>query len=334
MFFTAARFINKYVVQILLAVILFSITFGYYYPQVGHSLQPFAPLCLFSMLVPMMVGIRLDELATAAKRIKLLGVTLVINFLFSPLLAGILAQHFLSNYPDFAAGLILMGTVPCAGMIVAWTGLSRGNVSIAIVTLVISLLAGILLIPLWTLLLAGQYVSVNPLTMLKNVLIIIAIPLAVGSFIRIQLTKRLGLKKFNEVKMALPAVSSLSMYMLFFISLTAEATELIKHPDYLLSMAVPSLLFYPTLFLLAALISWFRKLCYEDMVAVSYSVAGKNIALTLALAILFFSPKTVMIVAIMPMVQVTYMATFYKLSPVIQNLWPYKTGAQNISSSP
>lgn len=332
MFLKVSRVINGHVVQLLIAVILFSIAFGYYYPDIGLRLQPFAPICLFLMLVPMMICISLGELSTAAKRIKLISLALLINFLLSPLLAGLLAYYFLSGYPDFAVGLILLGTVPCAGMIVAWTGMSRGNVSVTIVIMVLSYLVGIFLIPFWMLLLAGQYVNISTLGMLKSVFVIIAVPLAIGNILRIQLTKRLGTEKFEEMKTALPAVSTLSMYLLFFISISGGAQQLVLHPEYLWWMILPSLVFYPTLFIAAAAVCWFSGLSYEDLAAISFSVAGKNIAITLALATLFFSPKTVMVVAIMPMVQVTYMATFYKLSPIIQRHWPNKTARDSVKA--
>lgn len=65
------------------------------------------------------------------------------------------------------------------------------------------------------------------------------------------------------------------------------------------------------------------------MVALAYGVSGKNIAIALALAVMFFPPLTVMIIAIKPLVQVLFMAGFFKLSPALQKYW-----AQNVTTAP
>ncbi|WP_051688150.1 arsenic resistance protein [Desulfofalx alkaliphila] len=334
MFFSITGFINRHVLQLLVCVILFSLAFGYYFPDVGHRLQPLAPFCLFFMLVPMMMGIKLEELVHTVKRIKLLSIVLIINFLLSPVLAGILAYYFLSHHPDFAVGLILLGTVPCAGMTVAWTAMARGNAPISVVVMAMSYLFGIFLIPFWVLILAGQYVTVSPYGMVKSVVLIIALPLAVGNLLRLYLTKRWGQAKFDRIKVTLPAISSFCMYLLFFIALSSGAHQLINHPEYIKAMLIPSLIFYPTLFLAAAAVCRLGGLDYPDLAAVSYSVTGKNIAVTLALATVFFNPQTVLVTAIMPVIQVSYMAAFYRLSPTIRKKWGLKKFPKNTESSP
>jgi len=66
-----------------------------------------------------------------------------------------------------------------------------------------------------------------------------------------------------------------------------------------------------------------------DMVALAYGVSGKNISIALALAVVFFSPLTVMIIAIKPLVQVLFMTGFFRLTPALQKYW-----AQNVTPSP
>jgi len=67
----------------------------------------------------------------AAKNLKFISLTMFSNFVISPLFAALLAYLFLHNRPDFAVGLILTGTVPCAGMVEGWTGYAKGNVALA-----------------------------------------------------------------------------------------------------------------------------------------------------------------------------------------------------------
>jgi ACR3 family arsenite efflux pump ArsB len=67
---------------------------------------------------------------------------------------------------------------------------------------------------------------------------------------------------------------------------------------------------------------------YPDMVALTYGVGGKNIFIALALAVLFFSPLTVMIIAIKPLVQVLFMAGFYRIAPRLRGLWGKAEGGE------
>lgn len=316
-----AQFINKYTIQLLLCFIILGLIFGYVFPGLGHSLQAFYSVSLFIMLYPMMVGIKLGEITGAARRVGIMTVVMVLNYLVSPLLAALLAQTFLSAYPDFAVGLILTGVVPCAGMIVAWTGMAKGNAPMALVITVLSLLAGIFLIPFWMFVLAGKYVPVNAVQMLITILITIVVPLILGNLTRFWLVKRWGQKKFAEMKPMFPAVSALGMYTVFFISMSAESVTLVHHPQYLAVIALPLIVLYTLLFTGSVLFARLAKINYPDMVAMTYGVSGKNISIALALAVVFFSPLTVMIIAIKPLVQVLFMAGFFRLSPLLRGYW-------------
>ena len=308
-------------IPLLMGVIVLGLIIGYFYPGAGKQLQRFYPFSLFIMLYPMMVGIKISEVTGAAKRVGFMTVVMILNYLVSPLLAALLAQVFLSDYTDFAVGLILTGVVPCAGMIVAWTAMAKGNAPMTLVITVLSLLAGIVLIPLWMWALAGKYVPVDAWEMLQTILYTIVVPLILGNLTRAWLVKKWGQKKFGEMKPVFPAVSALGMYMVFFISMMSESVALVNNPQYLGIIAVPLVIFYTLLFSIAILYARLTRTNYPDMVALTYGVSGKNISIALALAVVFFAPLTVMIIAIKPLIQVLFMAGFYKLTPRLQKYW-------------
>ncbi|GAB6157214.1 arsenic resistance protein [Desulfotomaculum varum] len=275
------------------------------------------------MLYPMMIGLEFGELKQALGKLKVIALAITVNFTISPLLAYFLANTFLSAYPEFAVGLIIVGTVPCAGMVITWTGMSRGSIPVALLVTAFSYLIGIFLIPLWMTLLAGKYMPIEPLQMMRTMITIIVIPMLLGTVTRLYILKKYGRAVFMKIKPNFPALASLGLYGLFFVSLSAQARQLIQHPDYLLKLIIPAFFFYPVLFTLSAGLSRLLSLDYQDMAAVSFSIAGKNMAISLAIAVLFFSPLTVVVVAIMPLVQVIFMATYYKLSHRIQALWSH-----------
>lgn len=191
----------------------------------------------------------------------------------------------------------------------------------ALVITVLSLMVGIGLIPIWIQVLADTYVPVHAGNMRKTILIAIIIPLILGNLTRIGLVKWKGEKKFFELKPAFPAISALGMYAVFFISMSAESVTLIHHPEYLMIIAGPLIILYAVLFTASILCAYLGRMAFSDMVALTFSVVGKNIAIALALAVLFFSPLTVMIIAIKPLIQVLFMAGFYRLSPRLKKVW-------------
>jgi len=323
---SVAQFINKQMIKLLMGVIVLGLLVGYILPGVGKQLQVLYPVALFVMLYPMMVGIKINEVAGAAKRVGFMSVVMVFNYLISPLLAALLALVFLAGYPDFAVGLILTGVVPCAGMIVAWTAMAKGNAPMTLVITVTSFLAGIVLIPLWMSFLAGKYVPVNAWQMMQTILFTLVIPLILGNLTRVWLVKKWGSQKFMALKPVFPAVSALGMYLVFFISMMAESVTLLHNPQYLGIIAIPLVVFYTLLFSSSVLYARLTRTNYPDMVALAYGVSGKNISIALALAVVFFPPLTVMIIAIKPLIQVLFMAGFYRLTPYLREYW-----AQNVT---
>lgn len=194
-----AKFINKKMIPLLMLFIILGMVFGYFFPAMSSQLQPFVPLSLFIMLYPMMVGIRFGEVKKAFLQWKLVIVAMVLNFLVSPVLAAWLAKIFLASQPDFAVGLILTGAVPCAGMIIAWTGMAKGNSAFTLVITALSLLVAIVFIPVWMSLLANAYVIVNAGQMVKNIFIVVVIPLVLGNLTREWLVKKKVQKVFKKL---------------------------------------------------------------------------------------------------------------------------------------
>lgn len=234
------------------------------------------------MLHPMMVEIKISEVVKASKQISFLLLVMILNYVVSPLLATLLAHIFLSGYPDFAIGLIINGTVPCGGIIVAWTAMSKGNVPMTVVIMVVSLLAGIIMIPFWIWVLAGQYVPLDAWKMFQTILYTIIVPLLLGHLTRTWLIKKWGEKKFNVIRLIFPAASSIGLFLVFFIAIVSQSTILFNNPRYLGLVALPLTVFYSLLLSLIVFYARFTRMNYPDMVSLFYGV-GKNAAIPLAL---------------------------------------------------
>jgi arsenite transporter len=110
----------------------------------------------------------------------------------------------------------------------------------------------------------------------------------------------------------------LGMYIIVFISMALEANNVLHNPQYFLIVLIPLTFFYAILFSGSVLFARWMRFSYADMAAFAYSVAGKNISIALALATIFFSPLTVLVLAIKPVIQISFMATFLRLVPGLQ----------------
>ena len=311
----AARTIESNLIWLILASIAVGIAFGWLFPAQAKGLKSYTTVALFVMLYPMMIGLRVEEVGKAAANLKLISLSMLFNFVFSPLLAAGLAFLFLRSRPDFAVGLILTGTVPCAGMVAGWTGYAKGNVALALVIVALSLLVSIVMIPIWMPILAGVYVHIDALGMFKDILVAVVVPLILGDLTRRAIIRFKSAETFQQVKPILPGASMLGMYMIVFISMALEANNVIQHPQYFLIVAIPLAFLYAIMFTGSVLFSKVAGFPYEDMIAFSYGVAGKNISIALALATIFFSPMTVLVLALKPVIQIGFMTAFLRLSP-------------------
>jgi ACR3 family arsenite transporter len=307
--------ISSNLILLIILSIVAGVAFGWLFPAQAKGLKAYTTVALFIMLYPMMIGLRIEEVGKATTNLKLISLSMLFNFVLSPLLAAGLAYLFLHTRPDFAVGLILTGTVPCAGMVAGWTGYAHGNVALALVIVALSLLFSIIMIPIWMPVLAGVYVQIDAWAMFKDILIAVVVPLILGDLTRRLIIRLKGVETFKQVSPILPGTSMLGMYMIVFISMAMEANNVIKHPQYFLIVLVPLALLYTIMFSGSVLFSKLARFPYEDMIAFSYGVAGKNISIALALAAIFFSPMTVLVLALKPVIQISFMTIFLRISP-------------------
>jgi arsenite transporter len=91
---TILLFIHRFLIQFLLLVIVVGLITGYCFPGLGSLLQPLYPICLFVMLYPMMVGIRIGEVTGAARRFGFIAIAMALNYILSPLVVAGLANIF------------------------------------------------------------------------------------------------------------------------------------------------------------------------------------------------------------------------------------------------
>jgi len=291
---------------------------GYYFPGV-KALKPAIPFLLIVMLYPMMINLRVEEIGKALRDPKVMGLALLMNFLLTPIL-GALWAHMLFKGTDsyLPVGFILKVTVPCSGMVAAWTGYAKGRIESALIIVALSLFLAIPLVPVWMWFLARVYVSVDPVMILMKMFLIVVLPLAAGLITR-KILLRFDPEGYKKLSPMFPTISSCGMLIIVFVIISCEARLIVPSYHWVLLIILGIGTLYPFLFSLAVLLSKALQIPYGDAMALGYSVTAKNHAITIALAMTSFGGGiAVLPAAVAPVVQIPIMLTALQLSDRIK----------------
>ncbi len=297
---------------------------GYRYQEV-KVLKPAIPFLLFVMLYPMMINLRVEDIGKALKDWKLFSVAILMNFLLTPLLGG-LWTHALFGHADpyLATGFILKVTVPCSGMVSAWTGYAKGKVESALMVVALSMALAIFLVPFWMWALAGVYVNIDPLMIFKKMLLIVVLPLAAGLATRRLLVRKYGPKKYKQrIAPYFPAISTCGMLFMVFIIISTQVNLILDHINSIFFVLLGIATLYPFLFALAILFGKLMHMDYGNCMALGYSVTAKNHAITIGVATTAFGGTlAVLPAAVAPIIQIPTMLLYLSLSERIRSFLP------------
>jgi len=294
---------------------------GPFIKQHQPTLKTLITIVVFMMIYPMMVNIRLEALAKAARNLKGLGLTLAYNFVWAPILGFVLSRLFLHD-PEVGFGFLLVMVVPCSSMSIGYTGLAGGNLELATVAVATSFVTAIAAIPFWLSILAGAYNVPVPLGILMNaILTVLILPMILGYLTRLILVRWLGETGFKRVAPLFPSITLVSMFLIIFLIFFMKAAILVQKWQLMVWLIVPNLAFV-TLTLL--LITWVDKrvgLSYEDHMGIVFASTGKNNGTAIALATAAFSPLVAVPAATLPIFQIIFLVGYLKLEDQVRKIF-------------
>ncbi len=236
------------IISILISMILGVIT-GYYL-DVSWLKNLILPLT-FMLVYPMMVTLNLGSLRQKAN-IKLQIVTQIINFLVFPSIAYFLGMLFFRDNSSFRLGLMLVSLLPTSGMTISWTVMAKGNVNEAIRMVVIGLLLGALLTPVYITLLMGAEISVPFMQIFTQIIIVVFVPLLFAYITQKLLIKNYGEERFHKViKPKFPLFSTLGVVFIIFVAISLKAKVIVNNPAMLLEVLIPLIILYVLFFVIS-----------------------------------------------------------------------------------
>lgn len=270
----------------------------------------------FLMVYPMMVAVNIQEVFKPGGG-KLQGVTLVINFVLIPLLGYSLGLVFFSEQPLMRLGLLLTSLLPTSGMTISWTGFAKGNVPAAIRMTVFGLILGSLLAPLYLKALMGTVMDIPLADVFVQILVIVFLPLVLGSVTQRWLVKQYGTDRFNTaLKPKFAPFSTLGVLGIVFVSMALKSQSIVSQPLLLLRYLLPLVVIYAINFGISTLVG--KKLFVRaDGVALVYGTVMRNLSIALAIAMGVFGAKgaeVALLISLAYIVQVQAAAWYVKFT--------------------